>query len=729
MKIEPVLQYVSLGYNYERLPMNWNSFNIINFSSTKSLWEFQQRAIKNILLCLYVYFKKDKSNKKKFLKRYTNYGLSEELIEQLALTISRDNRKIISERYKSINGKISFYHFINRLAVWMATGSGKSLVIVKLFEILYYLMELAEIPRKDILLLTYREDLIDQLKDHVKQFNELSYERSFKIKLCNLREYEKIKFNRVITYTKELIIYYYRSDLFSEEQKTKKIDFRNYENGGNWYVFLDEAHKGAMKDSKLQLMYSLMSKNGFLFNFSATFTDMDDILTTVYNYNLERFINGGYGKHLFLAAEEISGFKTEDIYSEIEKQRIILKSLILLTYIKKIQKRVENQFMYSYHSPLMLTLVNTVQLKTQKSILPDLTLFFKELEKIATKKYEHWIFQEQKQDLIKLFCKEPIPFLIFEDIPIKLDKTILNSITIEDVLENVFNSSTQSKIEAIFNPNNSKEVAFKLVTSDKYFALIKIGDAQKWIRENLLGKYEIIERFEDVSIFEKIEERNEISILIGSRAFYEGWDSNRPNLILYINIGTQKESKKFVLQSIGRGVRIKPLKDKRKRLKFLQLVDEENKQLYDIESEILPLETLFIFGTKKDALRGVLEALQIRLKEDFSNENLLISVPKLAEMKQTTQKIPKKFPIFKNQLEMIKNYFQSLKDIIIIIANNLTPKEYSLIKRSFDSIDKYYKILPENPPLLTQPPIRIIILEILQFFKAKSSKASEITKF
>jgi len=725
LKIEPILQYITLRNSYDSLSTNWNSFDIVNFSNTKKLWRFQQNAIKSILVCLYLYFKKDKSNKQKFFKRYTKYGLSDELINQLALMISRDNRKIAIERYETKNGRIEFHNFINRLAIWMATGSGKSLVIVKLFEILYYLMELDEIPRKEILLLTYREDLINQLKDHVRQFNELSHERDFSIKLFNLRAYEKIKYDKVIPYTKELNIFYYRSDLFSEEQKTKKIDFRNYENDGNWYVVLDEAHKGTMKDSKLQLMYSLMSKNGFLFNFSATFTDIDDILTTVYNYNLERFINGGYGKHLFLASEEIRGFKFGDTYNEIEKQRIVLKSLILLTYIKKIQERVKSQFKFSYHSPLLLTLVNTIQLKIQKSISPDLTLFFKELEKVANKKYEEWIFYEQKQELIKSFCKKPFPFLIFEEIPIRLDEMILNSIKIEDILEYVFNGSTQSKIEAVFNPNNSKEVAFKLVSSDKYFALIKIGDAQKWIKENLLGEYEIIERFEDISIFEKIEERDELNILIGSRAFYEGWDSNRPNLIIYINIGTQKDSKKFVLQSIGRGVRIEPLKDKRKRLKYLESIDVDKQKFNAIELEIMALETLFIFGTKKDALKSVLETLQIYLKEDINNEDLIITASKPLETTHKSQKNLQKFPIFKIQLDMIKNYFQALKDKILIIAHNLTPEIYCLIKNSFENIDIYYEILPENPPLSSLTPIKIIIVELIQFFK-KSIKLDKM---
>jgi hypothetical protein len=56
---------------------------------------------------------------------------------------------------------------------------------------------------------------------------------------------------------------------------------------------------------------------------------------------------------------------------------------------------------------------------------------------------------------------------------------------------------------------------------------------------------------------------------MGSRSFYEGWDSNRPNIILFINIGKGIDARKFVLQSIGRGVRIEPIPNKRRRALFL----------------------------------------------------------------------------------------------------------------------------------------------------------------
>ena len=173
-------------------------------------------------------------------------------------------------------------------------------------------------------------------------------------------------------YIDQITVFYYRSDLISDEQKEKLIDFRNYENGGNWYILLDEAHKGDKEESKRQMFYSIMSRNGFLFNFSATFVDWRDIVTTIYNFNLEKFISQGYGKHIYILRQEIRAFKEKEDYNRGEKQKIVLKALILLTYIKKIARRVRQVSKDIYHEPLMLVLVNTVNLKEAKQEKPDL---------------------------------------------------------------------------------------------------------------------------------------------------------------------------------------------------------------------------------------------------------------------------------------------------------------------------------------------------------------------
>ena len=78
-------------------------------------------------------------------------------------------------------------------------------------------------------------------------------------------------------------------------------------------MLLDEAHKGDTSESKRQLYYSLMSRNGFLFNFSATFTDDIDILTTASEFNLESFIKRGYGKNVYLSNQQNNITNTREV--------------------------------------------------------------------------------------------------------------------------------------------------------------------------------------------------------------------------------------------------------------------------------------------------------------------------------------------------------------------------------------------------------------------------------
>jgi type III restriction enzyme len=130
-------------------------------------------------------------------------------------------------------------------------------------------------------------------------------------------------------------VYYYRSDLISDKQTNKQkgkiVNFGNYDNNGNWYILLDEAHKGDKEDSKRQIFYSILSRNGFLFNFSATFTDKRDYATCVYNFNLAKFIEEGYGKHIYISKESIKELENKGEVLESEKQKILLKILILQT--------------------------------------------------------------------------------------------------------------------------------------------------------------------------------------------------------------------------------------------------------------------------------------------------------------------------------------------------------------------------------------------------------------
>jgi len=192
----------------------------------------------------------------------------------------------------------------------------------------------------------------------------------------------------------------------------------------------------------------------------------------------------------------------------------------------------------------------------------DLKLFFRELEKIGKGTISPELIITSIEELLSEFSSEPK--FVLENTTVRIDKDILKSITKDDILKYVFNATGSGEIEVLSKQSDKKELAFKLKTSDQPFALIKIGDITQWLNEELTG-YEIQERFEDETYFENLNrEESDINILLGSRSFYEGWDSNRPNVIDFINIGMGDDAKKFILQSIGRGVRIEPIKNKRK---------------------------------------------------------------------------------------------------------------------------------------------------------------------
>ncbi|MEM2174628.1 MAG: DEAD/DEAH box helicase family protein, partial [Candidatus Micrarchaeia archaeon] len=613
---------------FENLPPEWNSFDLENFSKNKKLWDYQKDAIKNAVKVLWKYFENfvdyqegekleiNQERKRELFKWYKNNELDESLVD-IKLNGKKSIYSLLTEYYSPINSKISYEHFINRMCFWMATGSGKSLVIIKLIQILLELIKRKEIPAYDILVLTHRDDLIEQLKRHVEEFNQSN---ETKIILKELKEYPEVKRQGSLFGN---VVFYYRSDNLSDEQKEKIIDFRNYDNDGRWYVFLDEAHKGDKEDSKRQHIYSILSRNGFLFNFSATFTDPRDIITTAFEFNLSTFIQEGYGKHISILQQEMRAFKDDEDYTGEEKQKIVLKTLILLTYVKKFYEKVREVKPDLYHKPMLLVLVNSVNTEDA-----DLKLFFREIEKIGKKDISSNVFQQAIEELWQELKNEPE--FMFEDVgeaipfgrrKLKIDKQVFENITIDEVLSYVFNAQAGGEIEVLIRPSNKKELAFKLKTSDKPFALIKIGDISGWLKEELVG-YEVQESFEDESFFENLNrEDSEINILMGSRGFYEGWDSNRPNVINFINIGVGEDARKFILQSVGRGVRIEPIKDKRKRLLELYNAGEIDENLFSkIKDKVLPLETLFIFGTNRNALITVIQELKKEKKKEDEHQ-------------------------------------------------------------------------------------------------------------
>jgi superfamily II DNA or RNA helicase len=699
-----ILREIVENIGLENLGHNWRGFDFESFSKSKKLYDFQKEALENVLKVLWFYyeksvdFRKDEDlsvndkRKEKLFREYLDYGLLENEVDHPYREEAK--HKFIFDYFPLENQRISFKHFINRAGFWMATGSGKTLVIVKLIELLKELIKREEIPDYDILFLTYRDDLIEQFKKHLEEYNE---GRENKILVYDLKDYEKVKRNSLF---KENFVFYYRSDLFSEEEKEKEVDFRNYFNDGKWYIILDEAHKGDKEESKRQHVFSILSKNGFLFNFSATFDDIRDLVTTCFEYNLSTFIEKGYGKKIYISEYEAKAFKDE--LKEKDKLKVILKASILLAYIKKNLeeiKKVNNSF---YHNPLMMVLVNSVN-----SEIADLKIFFDHLRKIAKGEFEKELIDECKEEIKKDF-EEKKNLDIPENDNLNINFEKIREITYEDILFYIFNSKTSGDVEISYNPSVKGEVAFKLITSDVHFALMKTGGMPPWLKEKL-SEFSVNHTFEEEKFFEKIDsEDSPINILLGSRAFYEGWDSNRPNIILFINIGVGKEARKFVLQSIGRGVRIEPIKNERKRA--LNIKYKIGEDVFEkIKNFVESIETLFVFGTNKDVIETIIREVGEFKKREFRGkqislfknvekiQNNQLLIPKYEESEKRVFEEEIKFAISETDFNLLKEFNSFVEDDrILTVSYEVEPKlinffRNSLLEQKDLSEGRYYK--------------------------------------
>ena len=339
-----------------------------------------------------------------------------------------------------------------------------------------------------------------------------------------------------------------------------------------------------------------------------------------------------------------------------------------------------------YHRPLMLVLVNSVNTEDA-----DLKLFFRELEQIARQGVEPKLWQTAKDELWQELGQSPT--FLFEDEKVKVDTSIWDKLSLDDLYHYVFNATGSGEIEVLVRPSNRQEMAFKLKTADRPFALIKIGDISAWLKEKLSG-YAIAERFDDESLFARLNaDDSDINILMGSRSFYEGWDSNRPNVICYINIGMGTDAQKFILQSVGRGVRIEPIQNKRKRLRPLYNAGEVEQSLFQqMRDAVQPLETLFIFGTNRHALQTIIENLQkertavreqlldlFTVNPQVKKECLLIPIYKTASTPRAQQRLIAKFEMAQEELNALQAFVQGADDRVLLALTDAAPTQIKLL--------------------------------------------------
>ncbi|GHR06731.1 DEAD/DEAH box helicase family protein [Helicobacter pylori] len=651
-----------------------------SFDSNKELLDYQQQALINAFRMLVAYFRDFKENKKEFYAFYQErYSFA-----NCDFTHKKLNH-LLKSHFKVENHCVSFENFINRLAFYMATGSGKTIVIIKLVELLSVAMGMGLIPKKNIMFFSANENLIKQFEKEIEKYNwgkDFSKQIDFKnLKSITHKDFHRAPKDSVIN---QIALFYYRADLMNdEESKENLLNYKDYWDNGENYVILDEAHKGNKSESKRQAIFSLLSLKGFLFNFSATFTEESDLITSVYNLSVGEWVKLGYGKEsVLLKKNNLNAFKDLKDLNDREKEIALLKALLLLGMQKRY--KIEGYF----HDPLMLVFTHSVNVKNS-----DAEIFFKTLARVIENDEES-DFSKAKEDLLEEIKNPEFLFSANKDKGYKVNvfKEGLKSMDFKGLKEEVFYANS-GHIEVIINPKNNQEIAFKLNTSDKVFCLIRIGDITEWICEKLKSVKVVSKNlsFKEESYFSQID-KSSINILVGSRTFETGWDSTRPSVILFLNIGLDDDAKKLVKQSFGRGVRIESLKNQRQRLAYLD-IDETIKK--DFKPNAAMLETLFVIPTNHASLEAILTIQkesenrgesrgswrEIKLEKTPIEHALF--VPCYRKEPTGILELPENasFKMSEKNFKDLKEYFNLMSEKHFILKHEIyDPKDYATLK-------------------------------------------------
>jgi superfamily II DNA or RNA helicase len=467
---------------------------------------------------------------------------------------------------------------LKKLAFWMATGSGKTLIMhINYLQFLRY----KPFEPDNILLITPNEGLSKQHYEEMQKSGIPCRLYSESGSSSGQREHEVL----IIEITKLAE---------NTRGRGRSIHISAFE--GKNLIFVDEGHKGRRSEEKkwAKLRDKLIEK-GFAFEYSATFgqiLDKEDILkeyakAIIFDYSYKYFYLDGYGKDFWVL--NIKNSKIDDFTEMAFCANLLDFYQQLLVYEEKrgITKG------HNIEKPLWIFVGSTV---SGKNIDSDIV---KVLYLIRNSLNRDWLWERVRRILGGEFRNEQ-----GEDVFEHKFGRLRRDFDLEDLYEKVFNG--RGKLRVLEIKRAEGEFGLRL-GENAYFGVVNIGDVSAFKKLLKEKGFEIEQDAISDSLFANIKRENStINVLIGSKKFIEGWDTWRVSCMGLLNIG--KGEGPQIIQLFGRGVRLKG--------KNLSLKRSGN-------PEISILETLNIYGISADYIGKFLSAIK---KEDVEFEEIKVPV-------------------------------------------------------------------------------------------------------
>ena len=562
------------------------------------------------------------------------FNRSNEFLNEINKFVDEDN-KINKEKHTHFSK-----NDLTKLAYWMATGSGKTLIM----HINWLQFKKYNTKKIDhVLLITPNESLS---KQHLEEFRD----SDILAKRFSGSENPKKDEIQIIEISK-----------LTEEKKGQGLSIQVSAFEGNNLVFVDEGHKG-FSGEVWKNMRDKISELGFTFEYSATFDEAiraknDEILeeyskAIIMDYSYSHFYRDGFGKEF-----EVINLKNSK--SKEHQEHILL--INVLSYYQQLKFYIDNKNNFnnfSFEKPLWIFVGNSVG-KTNKedpSVLSDLQLVVKFFDELFSNK-NNFIEKIDKIMNDKISLMENDEDVKFSERFEFIKNTKFTSTEIyDDILELVFNSKNTGKLELWSISSSSGEIALK-VSGSEYFGIVYIGDIPSF-KKNLITnhKFNFSTDVINSSHFEKINESDsQINILLGAKRFKEGWNSFRVSTMGLLNIGKSKGPE--IIQLFGRGVRLRGYKNLMKRSKILRDRGDISPSEFKIDPSNY-LEKLGIFGIKADYIDT--------FKRELENEGVLEEEHIVVEIKKNTTFLNKK-------LKILKQKDSKYSDVLLLEFNDSVP--------------------------------------------------------
>jgi hypothetical protein len=513
---------------------------------------------------------------------------------------------------------------LNKLAFWMATGSGKTLVMhAHILQFQFYLDKHGrsrELNR--IILLTPNEGLSQQ---HLREFEIAGIAAEifnkdgsglFAGKAVEILEVTKL-----------------RDDM---GDRTVAVDAFE----GNNLVLVDEGHRGASGggDGAWMRFRNALCEKGFSFEYSATFgqavkgnASLTDLYAknTLFDYSYRYFYGDGFGKdYQILNLDEATQRDHRELY--------LTACLLSFFQQQRLYAERESAFrQFLIDKPLWIFVGGSVTATLAKQDASDIVEILKFLARYVADRTGsiQRIERMLNQGLITARGTN-----LFASRFAYLNTCGLTAAQLfEETLATLFNAPGGGQLYVENLKGATGEVALRLGAENDAFGVINVGDDAKLVtlcEENGLATGE---RVFSGSLFHEINRpHSPVNLLIGSKKFTEGWSSWRVSTMGLMNVGKGEGAQ--IIQLFGRGVRLKGYGMSLKRSARVELPEGMQRPKH-----IAVLETLGIFGIHADYMtqfRDFLEEEGLPTNDDRV-EFLLPVIRNLGTQKLKTVRLKK----------------------------------------------------------------------------------------